>query len=261
MDVPFSIVRKNEMRMVWNRFVCCLTLWIIVIYSLLTSFAHADGGISLDTTRVVYHANGKYATLRVRNSDEKSSYLIQPSVSGSLDENNQQSLDFVVSPSLFRPGKISEGVIKIMVVAPERMKKDRESLYWVNVKAIPASSKGDLNSDFNQVSGGVKIAVGNTIKLLFRPEGLAGTPQEGARNLRFTREKSGKLKVINNSPFYISIGALKVNGATVKSKNMMMVAPFSGFIFDDVPLSSEVKNVSWKAINDNGGLDEYFYKK
>lgn len=249
------------MRTAWSMLFFCLTLLGSVTHCLLTNVAHADGGIGLDTTRVIYHASSKYATLRVRNNDEKSSYLIQPSVSGSLDENSRQSSDFVVSPSLFRLEKKSEGVVKIMAVAPERLKKDRESLYWVNVKAIPASSKGDLNSNLNQVSGGVKIAVGNTIKLLFRPEGLAGTPQEGASSLKFTRETSGKLKVINNSPFYISLSALKINGAVVKSKNMMMVAPFSDFVFDDILLSSEVKNASWKAINDNGGLDEYFYEK
>lgn len=249
------------MRTIFGMVACCLTLWGIVIYFLVSGIAHAaDGGISLDTTRVIYPAGSKSVTLRVRNSDANSSYLVQPSVSESLDENVRQSPEFVISPSIFRLKKNGEGVIKIMAVAPEHLKKDRESLYWVNVKAIPSSHKVDFNSG-NDVSGGVKIAVGNTIKLLYRPEGLTGSPRAGAEKLRFSKDSTGKLTVRNDSPYYISIGSLKINGTAVKSKHMMMVAPYSDFLFDDVTLSYEIKDVSWKAINDNGGLDEFHYEK
>jgi P pilus assembly chaperone PapD len=57
--------------------------------------------------------------------------------------------------------------------------QDKESLFWLNIKAIPSASKQE-NS--------LQIAVKTRIKLIYRPAALkASTPEEQANKLTWSR--------------------------------------------------------------------------
>ncbi|QIP58247.1 molecular chaperone [Hafnia alvei] len=229
-----------------------LALFFIVSASL----SYAAGGIGLDATRIIYNAEVKSVNIGVRNTDSTLNYLIQPSISATLDE-PETVTPFVSSPSLFKLQSGNEGVIKIMVLNQDKLPKDRESLFWFNVKAIPSSEKsGDL-SEINNLKGEVKIAIGNTIKLIYRPKNLPGTPKEGASGLKFEKTKEGKLKVENNSPYYVNIQSLFFGGKHMKSTNMMMVPPYGDLVFEGITPPSNLKDIQWDVINDNGGTEHY----
>lgn len=71
-----------------------------------------------------------------------------------------KSSDFVVTPPLFVMKPQKENTLRIMYVGPNNLPADRESLYWVNVKAIPSAAKDTKGKNTLQ------IAVLSRIKLL-----------------------------------------------------------------------------------------------
>lgn len=213
-------------------------------------------GVGLDSTRIIYKAGDRSVSVGVRNTDAKWNYLIQPSISKDLDGVDTVT-PFVFSPALFKLQHGSEGIIKIMSFDQGAFPKDRESLFWLSVKAVPSSERSVSMVDFDRLKGGVKIAVGNTIKLIYRPEKLPGSPKDGAKGLTFEKTKAGKLKAKNASPYYVNINSLILNDVRTVSTNMMMVPPYGEIEFDGVTPPEDLKGIKWETINDNGGIEKH----
>ena len=97
----------------------------------------------------------------------------------------------------------------------------RESLFWLNIKAIPSASK-QMNS--------LQIAVKTRIKLIYRPETLrASTPEEQANKLTW-RRAGNTLQVNNPTPYVINfneitLGNKKLDGCHVR--DAFRHSPFS----------------------------------
>ena len=115
------------------------------------------GGIALGATRVIYPQGSEQISLSVNNTDSQGIFLIQSWVE---NVDNKKSSDFVVTPPLFVIKPKKENTLRVMYIGQDiSLPKDRESLYWMNVKAIPAASKEAQNKNTLQ------IAVLNRIKL------------------------------------------------------------------------------------------------
>uniref|UniRef100_UPI00203C9232 fimbrial biogenesis chaperone n=1 Tax=Enterobacter hormaechei TaxID=158836 RepID=UPI00203C9232 len=56
--------------------------------------------------------------------------------------------------------------------------QDRESLFWINVKTIPSSSREDINK--------LQIAVNTRIKLFYRPSNLMDEPTDISKNVQWS---------------------------------------------------------------------------
>lgn len=114
------------------------------IWAVLASFLvffyipQSYAGVALGATRVIYPEGQKQVQLAVTNNDDKSSYLIQ-----SWIENAEGKKDarFVITPPLFSMQGKKENTLRIIDATNGQMPEDRESLFWVNVKAIPAMDK------------------------------------------------------------------------------------------------------------------------
>jgi len=120
---------------------------------------------------------------------------------------------------------------------------DRESMYWMNIKAIPAA-------DVTRNQNTLQIAVKNRIKLIFRPTGLKGVPEDVADKL--TWQRSGdSLQVTNPTPFYMNFMQISVAGKALK--NVTWVAPESTAKFA-LPEGVSGGSVSWKIISDYGAI-------
>ncbi|MER2299769.1 MAG: molecular chaperone, partial [Pseudomonas sp.] len=106
-----------------------------VVFCLSSTLAHA--GVNVGATRVIYQGKDKEANLSVTNTvDDRIPYLIQSWVSEyGTDEATEK---FIVTPPLFRLDPGSQNMLRIMAVQTKQLPTDRESLFAVNVKAIPA---------------------------------------------------------------------------------------------------------------------------
>ncbi|WP_337262969.1 MULTISPECIES: fimbrial biogenesis chaperone [unclassified Serratia (in: enterobacteria)] len=200
--------------------------------------AAAPGGVTVGGTRLVYQGGKKEASLSITNSDTNP-YLIQSWVSTLGD--GAEKAPFIITPPLFRLEGNKQNLLRI-VRTGGNLPDDRESLYWLNIKSIPAGAKHDLANT-------LQIAVKTSIKLIYRPQGVKGVPEEVAAKLTWS-QNGNRLTVNNPTPFYMNFNQVKVGGRELKEATF--VAPMSSASFA-VPAGA-VGQVTWKIISDYGGV-------
>jgi len=190
-------------------------------------------------TRLIYDGGKKESSLSVKNPD-KVPYLVQTWVETTTG--GAEKAPFMVTPPLFRLDGGQENVLRV-VRAGGNLPNDKESLYWMNVKAIPA---GEANENQNTL----QIAVKSRLKLIFRPQGLKGTPEDVTEQLKWQRS-GNNVQVTNPTPFYMNFMEISVAGKSLK--NVTYVAPGSSTSFA-LPAGVSGGNLSWKIISDYGAI-------
>ncbi|MGL5387210.1 MAG: fimbrial biogenesis chaperone [Serratia sp. (in: enterobacteria)] len=210
-----------------------------LLAALLVTAGVAQAGVVIGGTRLIYDGGKKESSLSVSNPD-KVPYLIQSWVE--TTGGGAEKAPFMVTPPLFRLDGGQENVLRV-VRAGGNLPSDKESLYWMNIKSIPSVSK-----ESNQNT--LQIAVKTRIKLIYRPQGLKGVPEESAEKLTWHRS-GNSLQVSNPTPFYMNFQEIKVAGKEVKE--VTYVAPMSSASFA-LPAGVSSGSVSWKIISDYGGV-------
>ncbi|MDC9597262.1 fimbrial biogenesis chaperone [Xenorhabdus anantnagensis] len=213
----------------------------------LTAPVHA--GISLSNTRVIYKASQREVTISAINDSKENVYLIQSWVDmfTPTAESSDQKAPFLVTPPLFRLDAEQENRLRI-ILTNDTLPRDRESIFWLNVKAIPALNENKTNL--------LLISLKNRIKLFYRPKGLTEQLAANACQQLTFSQKAGQLVVQNPTPFYISFYDIKIGSSSVPEVGM--VAPFSHQQWA-LPIGSG-NTVTWRAINDYGGITEPQYQ-
>ncbi|WEF28109.1 molecular chaperone [Klebsiella aerogenes] len=216
----------------------CRLMGVAVV--LMAAASVAQAGVVIGATRLIYDGGKKESSLNVNNPD-KVPYLIQSWVS--TQDSGTEKAPFVITPPLFRLNG-GEGNILRVVRAGGNLPEDRESLYWMNIKSIPTASTDEQKSQ-------LQIAVNSRMKLIYRPKGLKGAPDERAGELKWQRT-GDQLQVTNPTPFYMNFYSITVGGNTLKK--VTFVPPMGHTSF---PLPKGAGNgIHWKVINDYGGIGE-----
>ena len=196
------------------------------------------GGIVIGRTRVVYQASEKEAALEVTNNSKDRPYLIQSWIdTGDVKTRGP----FVITPPLFRLNAQQENTLRIQLVDDRGVSKDRESMFYLNIRSIPSMSSTPGNR--------LKLVVKTRIKLFYRPDSLNGRPEDAYKNLQF-QHKEGRLVITNPTPYYVVFGALSVGGHTFQQPEFV---PPKGEAYVALPEDNPVDSVKWSAINDYGG--------
>ncbi|VEB63199.1 Chaperone protein focC precursor [Providencia rustigianii] len=204
---------------------------------LITNIANA--GVIIGGTRVIYHEGNKDVSISVENPD-KIPYLIQSWIDN-IDEKKQS--DFTITPPLFRLNADKTNALRIFLTE-NKLPNDKESLFWLNVKTIPATERTE-NS--------LQIAFKTQMKLIYRPKSL--------KNVDFVKEqkqliwsKSGnKITVKNPTPYFMNFQSITFNGK--KANDVSYAAPFSSSSFE-INDSTNNGTVTWEVINDYGAASE-----
>ena len=210
-----------------------------LLAALLVTASVAQAGVVIGGTRLIYDGGKKESSLSVSNPD-KVPYLIQSWVETTAG--GAEKAPFMVTPPLFRLDGGQENVLRV-VRAGGNLPTDKESLYWMNIKSIPSASK-----ETNQNT--LQIAVKTRIKLIYRPQGMKGVPEESTEKLTWKRN-GNNLQVTNPTPFYMNFQEVKVAGKEVKE--VTYVAPMGSASFA-LPAGTNGSSVSWKIISDYGGV-------
>ncbi|WP_233458166.1 fimbrial biogenesis chaperone [Arsenophonus endosymbiont of Apis mellifera] len=210
-----------------------------ILYILLFFIFEAYANVTINGTRVIYEGNKREASILVTNHDENRPYLIQSFIS--VDANGKKA-PFVVTPPLFRLDAGKENILRIMRTGGD-LPLDRESIFYLNVKAIPSAQDNMQNTLF--------ITVKTRIKLFYRPEKIQGDAEESYKLLTFRR--LGKLlEVKNPSNYYVTINQLKIGNQIVNLNDTDMIAPQEIAYFNISANSSNL--ISWNSINSYGGI-------
>ena len=188
-----------------------------------------QAGVNVGSTRVVYQSKEKEANLSLSNSGEDGvPYLVQSWVSP-YDNRDESADEFIITPPLFRLDAKSQNILRIIATNGQNLPTDKESLFLLNVKAIPAMSAEQRNQNVLQ------IALKTTIKLFYRPSDLKGTLPEAVEKLQW-RVEGGKLSVQNPSGFNVVVSELLVNNSA--SKDMPEVIRPGSTVTTAIPLKN-----------------------
>lgn len=213
------------------------------------------GGFSLGATRVIYEANKKETTLSVINTAENSPFLAQSWISNISEDAASNGAEpatkppFVMTPPLYRQDK-GKNILRIIKTAGT-LPNDRESAFWINVKAIPAQKKKSENA--NEIA----FAYVLKIKMFYRPVSLEGKAVDAYKNLVFTQSDK-KLTIKNPTPYYVSLNKISIDGKDVKDVSAM-VPPFKQQTYQ-LPLGASGNQVEYRALNDQGGVTPVIIK-
>ncbi|HGM5489491.1 TPA: molecular chaperone [Serratia fonticola] len=213
----------------------------------------ALAGISVGASRIVFSEADSSQSVDINNKSQNQPYLINVGISESLSAKSADSV-FMPTPALFRIEPDSLNKIRILKKT-NSLPRDRESVFYLNVMAIPTSKAGQDNRE-NKVGGTLQVATGNTIKLFYRPSDLSITQKEAMGKLQFSREGKG-VKVSNPTPYFISMKTLMIDGKKVKLdviKGTSMIAPFASNVY---PVTAGQGKAEWAAINDFGGVETF----
>ncbi|WP_236548202.1 molecular chaperone [Photorhabdus akhurstii] len=222
---------------------------------LFASQSQAEGGFGIDATRIIFLQDKAETTVSVRNTTTNIPYLVTTKITRTVD--GKGKAPFYVTPPLFRLDPKGTNVLRILGDT-SKLPTDRESVFYFNASAIPGSNNPPgQRSESAKISGGITYAIGNTIKLFYRPTGLVGTPEQAYKALRFTHA-SGGVQVSNNSPYHISFTQIKVDGVPVKfsESHPQMLAPFSSHVYP-AQNNQNKKRVEWAVISDLGGGENF----
>ncbi|ELV52667.1 chaperone protein focC [Escherichia coli 99.1753] len=235
------------------------TVLLLLLFACHSTVANA--AVALGATRVIYPANQKQVLLPVTNNDPASVYLIQSWIENAGDQKDTQ---FVITPPLFSMQGKKENTLRIINATNHQLPGDRESLFWVNVKAIPAMEKDQKNENTLQ------LAIISRIKMFYRPTNLAMAPEEAPAMLRFRRSGSN-LTLINPTPYFITVTNMKAGNSNLtlinptpyfitvtnmKAGNSNLpntMVPPKGEVSVDIPHAA-TGDISFQTINDYGAL-------
>ncbi|TCM66601.1 P pilus assembly chaperone PapD [Acinetobacter calcoaceticus] len=211
-------------------------------------------GIVITGTRVIYPAEQKTVTVQVKN-DGAYPALMQTWIDDG-DANlapDEINVPFVITPPISRLDASVGQTINISMIE-DKLPKDRESIFWLNVLDIPARPQ---DNDSRKLSNNMlQIAVRSRIKMFYRPTGLKDQAKDAAKLLQWTQNNQN-ISVKNPSPYYISVSSLLIPQPGAEDKMVLkegiMLAPFES---KNVEIKeAPFKSFTVQSINDYGGLD------
>lgn len=214
----------------------------------------AEARIYLDATRIIFAGEKREASIRVTNEADNPSLVqtwISEEASGSAPE--AATVPFVIRPPLFRIDGGRSQVIRILH-AGTQLPQDRESLFWLNVREVPAGARGDSGSP--QL---LHLVLNKKMKLLYRPKTLraAGASQAPAQlQWSVVREGQGwELQATNGSPFFVNVNSIDTAGGKV-DVGTGAVPPMGSarYRLSHAQRQSLGQSITFEYINDQGGV-------
>ncbi|NLS56144.1 fimbrial biogenesis chaperone [Hafnia alvei] len=218
----------------------CSFVLLAISHSALSA-ATDSGGVVLSATRVVYDASNKETSVSIKNKNIDQYFLVQSWID---DNTGNKKVPFAITPPLFRLGADKLNMLRI-VKTSGNLPDDKESVFYINVKAIPPVPDDSVTQNTLQV------AIKTRIKLFYRPKGLQGKPEDAYQQLQWSIQ-GNDLVVKNPSQYSVSFNEITVGGKDVKEINMVEAKSEAHY-----PLSAGQRGqISFSAINDFGGVSK-----
>ncbi|MGU3525036.1 molecular chaperone [Enterobacteriaceae bacterium C23F] len=200
-------------------------------------------GLTLGATRLIYDAGKKEASVSLSSAGNGGPWLIQSWVSD-IDKKTQDAA-FVTTPPLYKLGANEDSLVRVVYVGKgQQLPEDRESVFLLNVRAVPAVKKEDAPKR-------LIVATQNIIKLIYRPTRLNTKDAQNAVSKIDAAYSNGKLIFKNPTPYVVTLTNLVIDGK--KAERPGFILPFNS---KNVALNKKPAQISFSAINDYGGLTD-----
>lgn len=236
------------------------TIIFIFIQLMLLQTVHA--AVTMAGTRVIFPAEVADKTIQLKNNSEQP-FFVQMWVSDQLENSNKnQPSDFVVNPQFFKMSGNSGQAVRLFYSSHKVLPKDRESLYYLNFKQIPALEKD--KSDQNKLV----LVVTSKFKILYRPKTITSKIEDLPKNLSYTissDQVSSFITIDNPTGYYANLTQIFFDhsGKTTEVENVDMIPPFSSkkFNLGKKINKNTLSNISMTYINDYGAYLKYQIKE
>lgn len=245
-------LKNNNMK---NRQIKKLLI-VCAVFIAFIRVGYASTGFQFPLKRYVYPESSKNGISITLSNNSGSPYLIESWVSSADSEtylpvNNipDDKAPFIILPPLKQIEPHTEfswsirrtGVLVNGVPLPE----DRESLFWIGMKAIPSESKDKNNGVF------FKISPEFYFKLLYRPKAIEHVRLQDIEDSLVITRTGNKISVNNPSPLFITFDQLRVGTTELKSGDALVtVKPFSVRLID-LPANQDSDVITWRINDEN----------
>lgn len=222
----------TEMNTIWFFY----RILVIIFLSFFTGTATA--GVVIGATRLVIHEKAGFKDVHFRASGGSTYLVISRVMTAATREahSTEKAEGFTVLPPAFVLKGGQERQLRIIADAARILPRDRETMLYFMVSSVPESSK-EKNS--------VQIAVRTWIKLFYRPASLEG---KAVPPLKVMRD-GDSVVMKNDSPFYISLSGVSLQGQTVTSPGDIL--PYGEKRIKGCALAALCELVWMQTTNDN----------
>ncbi|SUC19506.1 fimbrial chaperone [Proteus vulgaris] len=215
-------------------------------------YAASDSGLRFSTTRIVYQQGEKGGAYAELENSSTAPYLIQSWIAP-VDTNtglpstqrNEASLPFVITPPLTRLAPGERYRWRIQQVNQAQLSTDKESVFYLALKAIPTTENKAENK------GEFVLSPVIYLKMLYRPHALQAVRLDHvASQLGFKRE--GHWLIVDNpTPLSMTFSSLQVGTYSLPEADLSkMVPPFGQ---QSYALPENVKgDIFWRVLNEYG---------
>lgn len=202
---------------------------------LLTCLAPARADVAVSATRIVYDEGTRDRSLTLANTGD-SPLLVQAWIDCGEGDPDAPPAPFAALPGVFFLPAQGLRALRVLHTG-ERLRADRESVYWVNLYQIPSS---EAATSTNTETARVDVALNLQLKIFFRPAGLRNSawPAPSSNDLEFRVSgpaRDRQLHVRNPTQYHASFShlSLQVRGQAypVTQEMDMMAAPFSERVY------------------------------
>jgi|AKYZ01.1.fsa_nt_gi P pilus assembly protein, chaperone PapD len=210
-------------------------------------YSHAEGGITIGTTRVIYNEGKKQESVKIYNRNKDAQYLVQSWVT-LTDKDSEAIKAFITTPPIFALKSNSTGTVRVMALKTESLPNDRESVFYLNIKTIPAIQK--KQDEEEKLSGRLIITTRSILKLFYRPKSISDPDHKKMYEKVTGAIENGKSYINNNTPYYITATKFSINGKEIDQ--VKFIKPFS----KEEIYKSPLNKIDFKIVNDFGGTTE-----
>lgn len=212
-----------------------------IIFTVFITFlsVSAMAGFQPGLTRVIYDESKGETSIPVNAVKDNSYYLVQSWV----EDVNHQRANFMLSPPIFKLAPNTQNTIRIKYIG-EPLANDRETLFFLNIKAIPSKDSAIKNQ--------ITIASKSVLKLMYRPKSLDYKSAIQAKSSLDFSWQEGKLRIKNPTAYYVNFG--RFFAGTTELKGLSYVAPFSEVVKE---IEHNPVSVRYNVIDDFGGVTDF----
>lgn len=166
-------------------------------------------GVQLDRTRV-FMSNGESRAKYAVSNHTETPVLASATVTNA---DGTATSKLTVSPALYqiRANTTHQGSIILL----EPLAQDTESVFWLNVKTVAPES------DASKTGSSLQFAIGQRIKIFYRPKGIKEDCKIVADKLKWTKTKDG-LKVENDTPLSMSLVEVTVGTKKFRLEDLLL---------------------------------------
>lgn len=192
----------------------------ILLATLLLGSPFTWANIVINGTRVIYPEKNKEVIVQLVNNGDAPALVQSWIDSGDINSTPETAnVPFLLSPPVIKVKANNGQQIRIKKLAAN-LPNDRESVFFLNILDIPPTPEHLQNVNT------VQFAIKSRIKLFYRPSTLTGTLDKAITNLKVIAENN-HFRIVNNSPFHITIANIENTAKQKLLTESLMVAPFA----------------------------------